>query len=198
VPESPARATASLYNSRQKTTPVPVRVDCSTAWKLAISRRVYQKPAHHDDVDEAADDIERSVVLEVADWAVIGGTMDNEIQDLRDKQWYDSAAPDQLNPYWVEMTDLAEGIRQAGWDQLTDWPKTYEELQAWPPPGMTQAMRLNARQWGLVVSTLERWATINAADEPSSKAAGLRIATSIRKRFNEEGYAKLPAVRPAW
>ncbi|MEV6851221.1 hypothetical protein [Actinoplanes sp. NPDC051411] len=137
------------------------------------------------------------VVVEVGDWLRIDAVMDNEIQDLREKCW-ESETPDQLNPFWVELTELAESIRQAGWDQLPDWPKTSAGFRSWPTPGQTQEMRLGARQWGLVVSALERWATVDDSlgeDADRESAAFLRrVAAVVRTRF-EQIAGPLPAVR---
>lgn len=130
---------------------------------------------------------EYPIVMEVADWTFIDATMDNEIQDLREQQWESKGAP-----HWVKMTEMAESIRQAGWDQLPDWPETYDGLQSSPPPGMTQAMKLTARQWGLVVSSLERWATVGAEEESSNEATSLRIAALIRDRFTGQATVRCP------
>jgi hypothetical protein len=139
------------------------------------------------------------IVVAVADWLRIDAVMDNEIQDLREKCW-ESDVPDQLNPFWAELTELAESIRQAGWDQLPGWPKTSAGFRSWPAPGQTQEMRLAARQWGLVVSTLERWATMVGDEDGDRESAALlrRIAGEVRADFELRSTEPLPVVRPEW
>jgi hypothetical protein len=144
---------------------------------------------------------EVSIVVDVADWLRIDAVMDNEIQDLRDKCW-ESEVPEQLNPFWVELTQLAESIRQAGWDQLPGWPKISAGFRSWPAPGQKQEMHLGARQWGLVVSALERWATVDDglgedADRESA-AFQRRVAASVRAGFEQQNAGTLPAVRSDW
>ncbi|MBB2947350.1 hypothetical protein FB565_007118 [Actinoplanes lutulentus] len=138
------------------------------------------------------------IVVEVADWLRIDGVMDNELQGLRDKCW-ESEIPDQLNPFWVELTTLAESVRQAGRAQLPDWPKTSKGFRSWPPPGQTQEMRLGARQWGLVVSALERWATLDDEDADQKSAELLRrIAATVRAGFDKPIARPFPTIRPEW
>jgi hypothetical protein len=145
--------------------------------------------------DPARDD-EVPIVIAVEDWLRIDAVMDNEIQSLRDKCW-ESEVPDQLNPFWVELTELAESIRQAGWDQLPDWPKTSKGFRSWPAPGQTQEMRLGARQWGLVVSALERWAALDEeGDDPESAAFLRRVAEVVTAGFDRQSTKPLPVVRP--
>ncbi|MFI7600055.1 hypothetical protein [Actinoplanes sp. NPDC049681] len=127
--------------------------------------------------------------------------MDNEIQDLRDKCW-ESGGPDQANPFWVELTELAESIRQAGWDQLRGWPKTSAGFRSWPAPGQTQEMRLRTRQWGLVVTALERWAGVDddLGEDTGRESAALlrRISAAVRAGFEQQVGGPPPAVRPVW
>ncbi|GGN49216.1 hypothetical protein FHR83_008737 [Actinoplanes campanulatus] len=138
------------------------------------------------------------IVVGVADWLRIDGVMDNEIRDLRDK-CFESEVPDQLNPFWVELTENAESIRQAGWDQLPGWPKESKGFRSWPAPGQTQEMHLGARQWGLIVSALERWATLDDEDGHQESAAFLRrVAAEVRTGYEQQAGRPLPAVRPDW
>jgi len=132
------------------------------------------------------------VTMEVADWTVIDGTMDNEIHSIRGGGWRD----DGRDPAWAELEKLGESIRQAGWDQLPDWPDTYEGLQNWPAPGRTKAMRLTARQWGMVVAALDSGAEVeDSIDDHEAAAESRRIAALVRERLVEQGLNLLPKVR---
>ncbi|GLW30952.1 hypothetical protein Areg01_38920 [Actinoplanes regularis] len=128
------------------------------------------------------------MVMDVADWTFIDGTMDNEVQGIRERSWRE----DGQDPAWAELEQLGASIRQAGWEQLPDWPDTYEALQSWPTPGRTEAMRLSARQWGLVVTALESGADI---DEPEDAATSRRIAALVRERLADQGLDPVPVVR---
>jgi hypothetical protein len=142
---------------------------------------------------DAAEQASYPVVMEVADWTIIDGTMDNEIQGIRDEGWRE----DGMDPAWAELEQLGESIRQAGWDQLPDWPDNYEALQNWPEPGRTEAMRLSARQWGLVVTALEGHAeTYDEIDEPEVAATSRRIAALVRERLAERGLNPVPVMQP--
>lgn len=142
-----------------------------------------------------SDETEYAVLMEVSDWTTIDAVMDNEIHSLRSEGWdvpegQEDRRDDERDPYWAGLTDLGESIRQAGWGQLPDWPEEYEVLQRWPAPGQTQAMRLTARQWGLVLSALEHWAGIEDEEESASRLQ--TIATTVRSRLAEQGLAAVP------
>jgi hypothetical protein len=138
-----------------------------------------------------------SIVMDLGDWLRIDGTMDNELHNLQDK--CRERPPDRQDPYWVGLTDLAMSIRQAGWDQISDWPST-EGVQRWPVRfGRPAAITLAARQWGFVVSALRRWADVTESIRQSDETANSRrILTLVREELSRQGLAVVPAVRPDW
>ncbi len=137
------------------------------------------------------------VVMDVADWLRINGTMDNELHNLREKAW--EWPPDQPDPELADLTQLGMSIRQAGWDQISDWPSP-EGLQRWPDSlGRSQAITLTARQWGLVVSALERWTVVaESIDQLDEAVTGRRIMNLVRDSLTRQGLDPVPAVRPDW
>ncbi|GIF13920.1 hypothetical protein [Actinoplanes teichomyceticus] len=137
------------------------------------------------------------LVMPMADWLVVDAVMDLEIQDLRDKAW-ESGTPDQLDEHASGLADVAESIRQAGWHQIPDLPQDASGFESWPKPGQTANLSLTARQWGLVVSALRRWAAVDEPSEPQDAAACRRIAAMLREQFIEKRYGEIPPVRTEW
>jgi hypothetical protein len=134
------------------------------------------------------------MVIDVADWLRVDAVMDNEVSDLLSPDW--DMQPGRPDP---RLAELAKSIRRAGWDQNPGWPKTSEGFKTWPAPGQTQQMRLTGMQWGLVVSTLERWAQFNEeCDDPEGAAFLRRIAGVVRTGYERQRAGALPEVRPIW
>jgi hypothetical protein len=154
----------------------------------------------HPGMTDATDATKYPVVMEVADWLVINGTMGNEVDGLSQEgfdipEGQDDWGEDGRDPRWAELTKLGVSIRQAGWDQLPDWPDTYEGMQTWPAPGRTEAMKLTARQWGLVVHALESWAEVSdRGNEPEGAADQRRIANMVREQLAAQGLDPVPVI----
>lgn len=148
----------------------------------------------------ATDTTEYPVVMEVTDWLVINGTMDNEVDRLSQKgfdipEGQDDWGDEGRDPRWAELTKLAISIGQAGSDQLPDWPDTYEGMHNWPTQGRTEAMKLTARQWGLVIFALGYWAEVSdRVDEPEEAADQRRIADMVREQLAKQGLHPVPVV----
>ena len=140
------------------------------------------------------------VTMEVASWLLIDGTMDNEISDLVTEGY---GAPegmeddkDYRDPYFAELTQLGVSIREAGWAQLPDWPKTARGMRSWPAPGRTETMMLNLRQWSLVATALEESAEIEEEmGRTESAATSRRLAVEVRNQLRKAGITRLPDVK---
>lgn len=127
-------------------------------------------------VDAAANYV---VQVSTRHWLMIDGTMDNEVHSR------------------VENGDrsgveLGRSIRQGGWDQIPGWPRDAAGFATWPAPGQTSTVVLNGVQWGMVVSSLDRWADVSDSlgiPEHTVMAEESRtIAALVRARLTEQGW----------
>jgi hypothetical protein len=157
---------------------------------------------------------EYSIQVLISDWLLIDGTMDNHVQSAIDGSVQDdmgeegddpgNEAPDHDGPDehgWdcgaeigttelPRVAQLGTSIRQAGWDQIPDWPHDAEGFKAWPAPGQTAAMTLTGTQWKLVVIALHYWADVDERLSDDKGAAKSRaIAAAVGQRLAEQGWS---------
>ncbi|SPL88109.1 unnamed protein product [[Actinomadura] parvosata subsp. kistnae] len=118
--------------------------------------------------------------METSQWLIIDATMDNEV----------SVEVVEGDPR--DVADLGDSIRQAGWDQIPDWPRDLAGFEHWPAPGQTSTLTLSRAQWDLVISALERWSAVTAdlgdpedADQAEADRALLEL---IRTQLLEQGW----------
>jgi hypothetical protein len=152
-----------------------------------------------DGMGSTADTTRYAVPMEISHWTTIDGVMDNQIHDLRSHGWEvpegqeDWGGQDERDPYWQGLTELGESIRQAGWDQLPDWPAHHDELQRWAASTEIRAVQLTAAQWGLVLAALELWAVVDEETDDGDSAARLRsIAAEVKGQLAEQGLTAVP------
>lgn len=120
------------------------------------------------------------VQVEISHWLTIDGTMEHEV-----KRGIDDG--DQ------GLVEFGRRVRQAGWDQIPGWPRDARGFATWPAPGQTSTMALDAAQWRLVVTGLDRLADVDESlgiPEHTHMAEEKRvIAALIRARLTEQGWS---------
>jgi hypothetical protein len=121
-----------------------------------------------------------AVRMKTRQWLVVDATMDNEI----------SVEAVDGDPRGV--VELGSSIRQAGWDQIPDWPHELAGFAQWPAPGQTSTMVLTGSQWELVASALERWAGVSEGVGDPGSAESVKqsraIAALVRGQLAEQGW----------
>ncbi|MET8151506.1 hypothetical protein ACIBSW_20290 [Actinoplanes sp. NPDC049668] len=133
----------------------------------------------------SADKATHQLTLRILDWLYIDGHMDNDIRRCRDRDYDDE---DPSGSYWDALAKLGSTIREAGWQQLPDWPDTYEDLQRWGSADETRPISLTAGQWTLVVAALQHGATVqDAIDEPQEAARTRALAAAVRLGLSQQG-----------
>ena len=166
-------------------------------------------------VTSTAEQAEYRVQMPIRDWLTIDGTMDNHVQtaigggldddteagnedpdpgtedDDDSGSGSDSDDEDGWDAEDVELSGVAQlglSIRQAGWDQLPDWPHDAEGLKTWPAPGQTATMTLTGSQWDLVITALHHWAAVDDRLQEADSAAECRaIAAAIQTQLAQQG-----------
>jgi hypothetical protein len=103
-----------------------------------------------------------SLPLEIRQWVGIDATIDNEIA-------VEAQAGDER-----DVVSLGSSIREAGWDQLPDWPSEVNALMRWANSNEVRTVSLTGAQWNLVLSALARWAAVaDRRDDADSGEGGL-------------------------
>ncbi|WP_433443708.1 hypothetical protein [Nonomuraea sp. CA-141351] len=124
--------------------------------------------------DAPADEARYPIAMTLRQWGIIDSAMDNEI-----------------NVEVVEgdprrIVELADSIREAGWDQIAHWTPGVPGSGAWPPPDEIVEPRLTAQQWALVPIVLRRWA--DAAERTGrhdAAAASRDLQALLDARLND-------------
>ncbi|MFJ4109028.1 hypothetical protein [Oerskovia enterophila] len=111
------------------------------------------------------------LTLPTVDWLLIDGMLDNV------------AACERVGGD-PRVEHAATSIRQAGWDQLPDWPSTVEGFSRWPAVGQRSTLRLTLDEWQLIVDQLERDAPVedSIANDPRLPAEVRQMHTDSALR----------------
>lgn len=159
--------------------------------------------AHHRGMTAGSERMAYSVEMLISDWVYVDATMDNHIQsaidgsapgcpggdaDEGDVGWEDpSAGATAVELGSTGLPPLAQlgiGVRRAGWDQISGWPRDLDGLRTWPAPGQTATLTLDAAQWGLVIFALRHWAQVDERMSDFEEAARSRaLATVLEDRL---------------
>ncbi len=118
--------------------------------------------------------------LTIRQWTIIDATIDNEV----------SVEIVGLDPSGV--VDTGRRIREAGWSQVTGWTPGAAESGDWPPDDQVVSVELTVPQWRLVLSSLDKWSSVDediGDHQQAATARALRDVVSAQLRQQLSGWS---------